>query len=142
MANSRYIKGQRTGALPEYLDQELRRIEMMFLPLKWIPVTFQNAWVDYALGGHQTAQYSIGPDNWVHIRGLIKNGTFANPAFTLPVGFRPPAILLFSQCSTTGAAETYCRVDVQADGQVIPRTSAGGATNAYVSVNIDFYIGV
>lgn len=140
MANSRYIKGQRTGSLPEYLDKELRAIEMMFLPLKWIPVTFQNAWVDYG-PPYQTAQYAIGQDNWVHVRGLIKNGTFANPAFTLPVGFRPPANLLSAQCSSTGALECYCRVDFQSDGQVVPRTSAGGATNGYVSVNFDFYLG-
>lgn len=139
MGNSRYIKGQQTGSLPEYLQKELRNIEMMFLPLKWTPVTFQNAWVDYG-APFQVAQYSISPFDFVYIRGLVKNGTFNNPIFTLPAGFRPPAHLLFAQCNTNGN-ETYCRLDVQSDGQVIPRAGAGG-TNGFVSINCSFYIGV
>ena len=137
MANSRYIKGQQTGSLPEYLQRELRAIEMMFLPLKWIPVTFQNAWVNFG-GNEQTVEYSTDVLNRIYIRGIAKNGVMGASIFTLLPEFRPIKNLSFAQCSTTGAAvPVHAEVNISLNGAVIAAVG-GAATNAYVSLNMIF----
>ena len=67
----------------------------------------------------------------VHLEGLIKNGTNAATIFTLPLGFRPPADLIF----TAQAASGFARVDVYATGVVMTNGYFAGGTNAYVSLS-------
>ena len=55
----------------------------------WTAVTFAGAWADNG-GSDQPAEYRK-VDDIVYLRGVIKNGTTATTAFTLPTGFRPPA---------------------------------------------------
>ncbi len=58
-------------------------------PPAWIPVTFANGWSNFDTV--RMVQYrKIGDE--VTLRGVMKGGTIAygTPAFTLPVGFRPP----------------------------------------------------
>lgn len=58
-------------------------------PGAWTAPTFTGTWVNFG-GTNQVAQYRKVGDR-VEIRGVIKTGTIATAAFTLPVGFRPPA---------------------------------------------------
>jgi len=55
----------------------------------WIDISeFLNSWINYG-ALYANASYMKDSFGFVHLRGLIKNGTVAAPAFTLPVGYRP-----------------------------------------------------
>jgi hypothetical protein len=88
---------------------------------------FANSWVNFA-AGWQVAAFNRDPFGWVSLRGLIKSGTVGNAAFTLPPGYRPPVSETFG-VNSNGA---FGRVDVQADGQVIPQAPSN---NTYVSLS-------
>ena len=66
---------------------------------KNVAVTYQNSWVDF--GGALQAVTYIKRDGRVYLRGGAKNGTVGTgvPVFTLPVGFRPAASLVFAVSS-------------------------------------------
>lgn len=92
---------------------------------------YQNSWVNFG-SGWQDGGYWRDPLGWVHLRGLVKSGTVGSALATLPPGFRPKLSETFivSSNSATG------RVDVQADGQIIPQAPS---SNTYVSLsNIRF----
>lgn len=59
---------------------------------KWRNVTFQNSWQNYG-GQFETCQYMKDAEGFVHLKGLVKSGSLSAPAFTLPVGYRPPAYI-------------------------------------------------
>lgn len=95
-------------------------------------IGFLNSWVDYG-GAFNVMQYrKIG--DVVYLRGLIKNGTSGQKAFTLPVGHRPPADLIGLGITNTG----FGFINVEADGDVIPTISTG--TNALFSINFNFSV--
>lgn len=98
------------------------------IPTTWAPVTFTNAWVDFA-GGVQACQYqSIGTQ--VYLRGAMKTGTIGLAAFTLPVGFRPPATLGFSLASN-GA---FGQLNIDSAGVVNPAIGS----NVIFHINCNF----
>jgi hypothetical protein len=80
----------------------------------WTNVTFQNGWTNYG-GTNQTVQYRMFVD-LVQIRGAMKDGTNSSTAFTLPVGYRPPAntsgLLVGGGMNVEGVA------DILTDGSV------------------------
>ena len=84
------------------------------------PVTFAptllSGWVNYG-DGFAPVKYWKGPDNMVHIGGLIKNGVTSEGAviFTLPSGFRPE----FKEIFTIHQDNTVGRIDVNDNGNVI-----------------------
>jgi hypothetical protein len=98
------------------------------------PVTFSptllSGWVNYG-DGFATAGFSKGPDNRVHLTGLIKGGTVADGTviFTLPDGFRPAQKETFIVFISGGG---FGRVDVNDNGSVVAKivnatyTSLGG----------------
>jgi hypothetical protein len=90
-------------AFEEYVD-----------PTAWTAPTFTNSWVNFG-STLQVAQYRKRNDV-VELRGAIKLGTIGTGAFTLPVGFRPPADIAFA-VDSQGA---YGRVDVTSAGVVTP----------------------
>jgi hypothetical protein len=110
----------------------------------WTDVVFQNGWVNYGTP-YQNVQYRKMGDEVV-LRGLMKSGTLTVAAFTLPVGYRPVNILIFSGNTTalaswntgaasTGTAHTHAntgpgsingRIDVQNDGIVMVRQGSNG----------------
>lgn len=92
----------------------------------WTSATLTNSWANYGNGHYVTGYYkdSLG---WVHLKGVIQNGTIGSSAFTLPEGYRPEAIAMFPAI----ANGNIIRVDVSnADGTVKIYTS-----NTLVSLN-------
>jgi hypothetical protein len=86
----------------------------------WTAISsFLNSWVNQG-STFQVAGYLKDPFGFVHLRGVVKNGTANTPAFQLPAGFRP-------------GAEELCQI---ADGTTAG-TSAYGAidTGGFVTIN-------
>lgn len=81
--------------------------------------TLLNGWVNYG-DGFATAGYIKGPDNRVHLSGLIKGGTVADGTviFTLPEGFRPLQKEIFIVFISGGG---FGRVDVNDNGNVVAK---------------------
>lgn len=88
---------------------------------------FSNSWVNYA-GGYAPAAFWRDPLGLVHLRGLIKDGTVGQAAFTLPPGFRPKENEVFGTVSNGAIG----RVDVLTDGTVTPQSPS---TNTWVALN-------
>jgi hypothetical protein len=99
-------------------------------PSAWTAVTFQNSWVDFG-ATYQSVEYRKVND-LVEVRGFMKSGTLAVTAFTLPVGFRPPAAF---QIPSLGGG-VFSKIIVQSDGDVIP----SGGSNTYFSTVFSFSI--
>lgn len=75
-----------------------------------------NGWANFG-GGWQVARYRKVND-YVEIQGVITGGTSGAQAFTLPVGFRPPAHVMIEAGAPGGSGYTH----VQSDGLVVPVT--------------------
>lgn len=111
----------------------------------WIPVTFQNSWIDYGADYATAAYRRVGSK--VMFRGLVKSGTVGTTMFTLPYGFRiANGWAIFSGvnntkntgAASTGTAHTHpitdaaWRINVNSNGTV--GHGAGGA-NGYVDLS-------
>lgn len=92
------------------------------VPTAWTAVTFTNSWVDFG-APFQVCQYRKVGDT-VQLRGLMKTGAVPSQAFTLPVGFRPPADLSFA-CRSGGA---YAGFTITSAGVL---TAAEGVNTAF-----------
>lgn len=98
-------------------------------------ITFQNGWYDYGLAGN-SARFYKDPFGIVHLSGGMAGGTLHATAFTLPVGYRPSGVALFSVLSTDSAG---------GGGNIVPASffvfSNGwayvqnGGNNAYVGLD-------
>jgi hypothetical protein len=117
------------------------------LPTAWTNITtWSNSWANYG-GSWQTAQYRKHMDK-VELRGLARNdGTVAafGTIFTLPVGYRPPAQLIFPVQAhfvggITGADDDHqSRITVYPSGIVrLEVTVDTGAS--WLSLNISFSV--
>jgi hypothetical protein len=97
----------------------------------WIAPTLLNSWENYG-ATYYNAGYRKDAQGFVHLRGLIRNGTVGSPAFSLPVGYRPSATVL--SCTISNAL--IGRVDIFSSGSVTP---ASPSDNYWVSLqNIVF----
>jgi len=76
---------------------------------------FQNGWTNYSPSANSAGFYKdrLG---YVHLKGMIKNGTMSQTAFTLPVGYRPAKGMLLP----TASAHVYGELLLYADGRVDP----------------------
>lgn len=91
----------------------------------WLEPTFENSWVNYsatATGGNTggTAEYAPAgyfkdPLGFVHLQGLVKNGTAGATIFTLPEGYRPAKSMIFKVVSNGGAANLWIHPDGSVD---------------------------
>lgn len=82
----------------------------------WQAPTLLNSWVNFG-GGFQAAGYMKDSLGFVHLKGLLKNGTpGANPMFTLPVGYRPLGDMAYAVNSNSA----FGILQVLANGNVIP----------------------
>lgn len=96
--------------------------------------TFQNSWVNYADGIHETAGFWKQSDGWVRLKGLVKNGTTAagTVIFTLPSGYAPPWTCYFVVSTNSDAGV----IRVETSGTVRVH---GAISNLYASLaNITF----
>lgn len=87
---------------------------------------FQNSWVPYGAPFAAPAFWR-NASGMVCLRGLAKNGTIGTTIFTLPIGFRPAAQLLFANY----AGGAIGRLDVGSDGTV----QAVSGSNAYFQLD-------
>jgi hypothetical protein len=92
---------------------------------------FENSWVNYNSGTHQTCAFMKDSMGFVHIKGLAKSGTATSAIFTLPTGYRPPLQVTVPSASN----DTFGVLCVAANGRVFK--SIGGG-NAYQSVECVF----
>jgi hypothetical protein len=99
--------------------------------------TFANGWSDYDTTN--PVRYYKDPAGVVHLQGAVKGGTFFQPAFTLPAGYRPAAQYAYFAPLSTGGANNPVLSELliwgsdggASAGQVIP--SVGN--NAYFSLD-------
>lgn len=88
----------------------------------WIAPTLLNSWVNFDTGANALAGYRIDDDGMVHLKGRVKTGTPSSVVWTLPVGYRPPAHLVYGT-SSNGAFGEFI---ILSDGSVT--ASIGSAT--------------
>lgn len=81
----------------------------------WTAPTFTNSWVNYG-GTFGNAGYMKDSLGFVHLKGLIKNGTIAQSAFTLPAGYRPAVDTAYAVNSNSA----FGSVQVLNNGTVVP----------------------
>ncbi len=94
----------------------------------WTNLTLVNSWVSYGFP-YSTPGYRVSADV-VHLRGMVKSGTFAAVIATLPLGARPEANRLIRGISN-GVATA---IEVASNGDIKVAGGAGGS-NAYVSLD-------
>lgn len=82
----------------------------------WTAVTFQNSWTNYSTPTWAPAAYYKDAMGFVHLKGLIANGTLGSTAFTLPAGFRPANARLFGPIT---GGNTIGRIDINTNGTVV-----------------------
>jgi len=98
------------------------------------PFTFENGWHDYSLA-YNPARFYKDPFGIVHLSGAIAGGTLHSTAFTLPEGYRPIGLALYSVLSTDTAG---------GGGNIVPASFfiyrngwsyvQNGGSNAFVSL--------
>lgn len=103
----------------------------------YLSPSLQNGWVDYG-SSWQTSRYWKDKNGYVHLEGLIKNGTTSagTTLFVLPSGYRPTG----TQIHITFADKVYsCRIDVLDSGTVRLNDTGIGT---WISLSgISFYAG-
>lgn len=94
----------------------------------------QESWQNPALLGtwdvfdssHNAPGYWKDSMGVVHLRGLVRNGTYNTALFTLPAGYRPVRREVLPAASWTGSAMTLGRLSVETNGNVIPMVGGAG----------------
>ena len=92
----------------------------------WITPVLENGWVNFG-SGYAEAKYMKDNLGFVHLRGMVKSGTNYVNIFTLPIGFRPSAILNFLVPSN--AVAQFLRV--YPNGTIVPVS----ATNEWIDLS-------
>jgi hypothetical protein len=82
----------------------------------WIPLPLSSGWSPFANGYNDPAYYK-DPLGWVHVKGLVQNGT--GTIAVLPAGYRPAQQYLTIAMAAQGGAHTFGRIDVHADGSIV-----------------------
>jgi hypothetical protein len=98
-------------------------------PSPWISPTLINSWANYDPAAWAPAGFYKDALGIVHLRGLLKSGTFPSIAFYLPVGYRPIGNGIFTHLNHNGTAYQFARVDVQTDGGVEIGEGATGTSS-------------
>lgn len=80
----------------------------------WTTPTLLNDWVNYNSATHATAAYQKDASGFVHLKGLVKDGSgLSTIVFTLPAGYRPALRMHFGTVSDD--AFGYFYVDTTGD---------------------------
>ena len=101
----------------------------------WVAPTLLNSWVNHAGANQGNAEYMIDEMNFVHVRGLVKDGTLNTVIFTLPAGFRPAnqhTTMSVRHDGTTAGIGGMIAVDP--DGDVRQENCSG--SNTWVSLDV------
>ncbi len=90
--------------------------------------TLLNSWVNYDTANWESASFMKDSDGFVHLSGLIKNGTTTpgTVIFTLPANFRPKLAHKFSVVSNNGSTSVLGDVNVLATGEVMLISGSNG----------------
>ena len=94
----------------------------------WVACTLVNSWVAYG-SPWANPEYRIA-GGVVHLRGMLKSGTWGAVMFTLPVGARPTE----SRFLPTMSNAVLSAVEVASNGDVKVAGGAAGS-NAWVSLD-------
>jgi hypothetical protein len=98
---------------------------------------FQNGWTNFGVGV-STGGFYIDPASVVHLKGILNGGTSGTTAFTLPVGYRPSAILV-APGAAGGFGEVQIRIDPDGDVVVF---CVGGCAGKFPGLDsISFRVG-
>jgi hypothetical protein len=95
----------------------------------------QNGWINYSIGGWQTAFYSRDEFGWVEVGGLIKGGTVGSAVTvaTLPDGFRPLSSRGFVVSMRNSAGgNVEIRMNVYPTGAILIDVPPAGAANDFL----------
>ena len=76
---------------------------------EWIVPTLSNGWIQDDAADSMNIGYMKDDMGFVHLRGRIKNGTLGEPAFTLPLGYRPVNDLRFPVVSNNSFGYIWIR---------------------------------
>lgn len=131
-------EGYRPDGL-ETIRQKLNRnnakIAAAALPGDWQIPGLGGGWIGLG-GGYQSPRYRINDEGMVTLSGSVQHtdSDAEVTIFTLLEGFRPAADLIFYVYSAGGA----CRVNVQADGDVVLTNPNHFGTSLD---GIQFYVG-
>ncbi len=92
----------------------------------WTTATYGSGWTSFDANTWGTASYYRTVDGMVHLRALVKRSSGVNNTiFTLPTGFRPPHVHLFSVAASGGVG----RIDVETSGNVVWGGTLAGSPN-------------
>lgn len=89
----------------------------------WTNITLLFAWVDFSVSDDKLAYRIDG--KYVHLRGLIKNGTINTACGNLPTAARPSKRRRVLHRTVGGSGE----LDITTAGDIIPQTG----NNTYIS---------
>lgn len=95
----------------------------------WQSPTFQNGWINYG-SSFETAGYMKDELGFVHLKGMVKNGTAGAAIFTLPVGYRPAADVY--SLNANGGSSPYVGIVAVTSAGVVKNDTG---TNAYQSLD-------
>lgn len=84
---------------------------------------FAGTWINAGVAGYPDASFRRESDGTVILRGLIKSGTAATTAFTLPEPFRPDKTVLHPLVINNGAGAVINLITINTDGTVVPAAS-------------------
>jgi hypothetical protein len=122
--------------LQPFVTQVFEQVSYLLRDPSFIAPTFQNDWVDYDAGYELTGYYK-DPRGFVHLRGLVKDGTLNTTIFTLPVGYRPSNALLFVTVGREGATNSVNRITIDTSGNL---TQEESASNDWLSLNGIYFL--
>lgn len=90
------VVGPLGGFLGAHLAVQQPTVQLADKDEDWTSATLLNSWVTYDATIFYPAQYYKDRYGWVHLRGLIKNGTLNADLFTLPTGYKPTRRVVIS----------------------------------------------
>jgi len=103
----------------------------------WIEPTLLNSWVNYD-ASWSPAGYYKDTAGTVHVKGVIKDGTYTQAAFLLPAGYRPAVNDIYPCASWNGVTSVAGFALVYADGNVVPWHGVTGAGTWFSFGRISF----
>jgi hypothetical protein len=82
---------------------------------------FQNGWTAFSV--NNKPRFRKDPLGIVHLSGILKIGAFGSPAFKLPAGYWPPAVI--NILGSTPGSPGSGMFDINNDGTVVPQGNSG-----------------